>query len=90
MKYLYSIIALSIFWFVGCSPSEEESQQSVDLFNGTNLDGWQNFGGGKFYVEDGIIVGEAAPALPNSFLATEKMYDDFELEVEFKVHPLLN
>lgn len=66
------------------------SGHTLNLFDGTSLDGWQNFGGGKFYVEDGAIVGEAAPALPNSFLATNEMYEDFELEVEFKIDPLLN
>ena len=37
-----------------------------------------------------MIVGEAAPLLPNSFSATKKMYDNFELEVDFLVDPLLN
>ncbi len=62
----------------------------MDLFDGNSLSSWQNFGGGNFYVEDGAIVGEAAPGFPNSFLATEKMYDNFELEVEFMIDPLLN
>jgi len=85
LAYLVSLVA-----FMGCSSSNESSSAGVDLFDGNTLDGWQNFGGGKFYVEDGMIVGEAAPILPNSFLATEKMYDDFELEVDFLVDPLLN
>ena len=75
---------------VGCSPLGDTSSEYVDLFNGSDLEDWQNFGGGKFYVEDGTIVGESAPDLPNSFLATKEMYDDFELEVEFWVDPLLN
>ena len=94
MKYLSNIakltgclLALSL---AACSSSDEPATETVDLFNGSTLDGWQNFGGGKFYVEDGTIVGEAAPDLPNSFLATNEMYGDFELEVEFKVDPLLN
>ncbi len=74
--------------FVACSPSPEG--EFVDLFDGKSLEGWQNFGGGKFFVEDGAIVGEAAPNLPNSLLATEKMYGDFELQVDFKIDPLLN
>lgn len=41
-------------------------------------------------MEDGAIVGEATLGPPNSFLATNGMYADFELEVEFKVDPLLN
>ena len=90
MKYLSSLLILPLLLLAACSPSEESDKRSIYLFNGVDLDGWQNFGGGKFYVEDGAIVGEAAPGLPNSFLATELMYDDFELEVEFKIDPLLN
>lgn len=89
MKYL-ALLSIPTLLLLACAPSEESSSQTSALFNGTNLDGWQNFGGGKFYVEDGAIVGEAAPGLPNSFLATNEMYDDFELELEFKVDPLLN
>jgi hypothetical protein len=90
MYLLKAVAPLAILLLAACSPSKESSTQAVDLFNGTNLDGWQNFGGGKFFVEEGMIVGEAAPGFPNSFLATNKMYQDFELEVEFKVDPLLN
>jgi hypothetical protein len=90
MKRLYIISTLSLLFLVACSPSKESGSQTIELFNGTNLDGWQNFGGGKFYVEDGMIIGEAAPVFPNSFLATEKMYQDFTLEVDFKIDPLLN
>lgn len=62
----------------------------INLFDGKTLKGWKNFGGGKFYVEDGAIVGESKPGLPNSFLATDKEYKDFELEVDFMIDPLLN
>lgn len=81
---------ISIIFLSACSPSKEVASDSTSLFNGTTLDGWQNFGGGKFYVENGEIVGEAATGFPNSFLATEKLYKDFELNVDFKVDPLLN
>jgi len=62
----------------------------TSLFDGKTLNGWQNFGGGRFYVEDGAIVGESKPGLPNSFLATKKVYKNFELEVDFMIDPLLN
>jgi len=79
---------------IGCrsevEPQAEEEAGVVELFDGESLDGWRNFGGGNFYVEEGAIVGEATTGLPNSFLATEETYDDFELEVEFKVDPRLN
>ncbi len=84
------LLTFSLVLLVSCSSNSSDESDWVDLFNGATLEGWQNFGGGNFYVEDGAIVGEAAPKLPNSFLATNEMYGDFELEVEFKVDPLLN
>ncbi len=83
---LYALLVAGTLLLAGCSKSPE----AISLFNGENLDGWQNFGGGKFYVEDGMIVGETAPLLPNSFLATEEMYTDFDLELDVKVDPVLN
>ena len=40
---------------------------------------------GKFYVEDGAIVGEYTLSGGNSYLITEKNYDDFELELEVMI-----
>jgi hypothetical protein len=61
------------------------------LFDGRTLDGWRRLGGGAEYrVEDGQIVGTTRPDQPNSFLCTERMFDDFILELEFKVDPELN
>lgn len=58
----------------------------VDLFNGRDLTGWQQRNGSaKFQVEDGMIVGTTVATTQNSFLVTEASYDDFELEVEFKM-----
>jgi hypothetical protein len=65
--------------------------QWTPLFNGTDLDGWVQYGGtAEYYVEEGILYGVAVPDSPNSFLATRDTYSDFILEVEFLVDPLLN
>ena len=85
MKTTLCFALISVAIFSGCG-----TRESIELFDGETLTGWRNFGGGDFYIEDGAIVGRAAPDLPNSFLATEEKYDDFELNLEFKVHPLLN
>jgi len=62
-----------------------------DLFNGRDLNGWTQRGGKANYaVEGDCIVGSTVPRTPNSFLCTEKDYGDFELELEFLVHPALN
>jgi hypothetical protein len=61
------------------------------LFDGKSLKGWVQRGGkAKYVVEGDAIVGTSVPNTPNSFLCTEKEYADFELELEFKVHPQLN
>ena len=77
-------IALLCLLFTSCQNKE------VQIFNGTNLDGWVNYGGGKFYVEDNCIVAQAIKGLPNTFLHTEKKYDDFELEFDVKLDTVLN
>ncbi len=78
-----------VLLLAACAPQSEEPQ-FVDLFDGETLNGWVNHGGGNFYVADGMIVGEAAPALPNSFLHTDRPYENFELQAEIKIDPLLN
>ncbi len=61
------------------------------LFDGKSLDGWRQFGGDADYrVEDGTIVGTSVADSPNSFLASERSYDDFILEFEVLVDPQLN
>jgi len=63
----------------------------VSLFNGKDLDGWEQKNGlAKYEAKDGAIVGTTAPNSPNSFLCTKKHYGDFELEFEVKVDRELN
>lgn len=60
-------------------------------FNGKNLKGWKKLNGtAEYVVKDGIITGISKLNTPNTFLATEKMYGDFILELEFKVDNRLN
>lgn len=64
---------------------------AVPLFDGKTLAGWkQNNGTAKYEVVDGTIVGTTAEGSPNSFLSTEKLYGDFELEFDVKVDNALN
>jgi len=63
----------------------------VSLFNGKNLDGWQQINGlAKYEAKDGTIVGTSVPNSPNSFLCTKKNYGDFELEFDVKCDARLN
>ena len=63
----------------------------VDLFNGTNLNGWeQHSGRARYFVQDGVLVGESVTNTGNSFLCPLKTYGDFELELEYRVEGALN
>tara|TARA_A200000113_G_scaffold225534_1_gene246716 strand:+ start:4157 stop:4759 length:603 start_codon:yes stop_codon:yes gene_type:complete len=58
--------------------------QTVNLFNGKNLQGWQVHGTELWYVEDGLLVCESGPDKAYGYLSTEAHYDNFDLSVDFK------
>lgn len=63
----------------------------TDLFDGKTLKGWtQKNGTAKYEVKDGTIYGTTVKGSPNSFLCTEKLYGDFELEFDVRVDSRLN
>jgi hypothetical protein len=63
----------------------------TDLFNGENLDGWEQLNGSaKYYVENDDLVGETVLKSPNSFLCTKEHYSDFILEFEVKLEVAIN
>jgi hypothetical protein len=55
----------------------------VELFNRTDLAGWQKIGNEKWTVEDGIIHGVGVTK-DYGYLQTEKPYKDFHLSLKFK------
>ncbi|HEU4634349.1 MAG TPA: DUF1080 domain-containing protein [Flavisolibacter sp.] len=62
-----------------------------NLFNGKDLSGWKQLNGkAKYSVQNGEIVGTTVLNEPNSFLATEREFGDFVLELEFKVDSTMN
>lgn len=63
----------------------------VGLFDGKTLNAWvQKNGTATYTVKDGAIVGRTSTGEHNSFLCTEKLYGDFELEFEVRVDKGLN
>ena len=61
------------------------------LFDGKTLQGWEVLEDeGKFFVEDGAIVGETTPQIKGSYLCTKETYDNFILELEFKIDEGIN
>ncbi|MGK7397738.1 MAG: 3-keto-disaccharide hydrolase [Candidatus Cyclobacteriaceae bacterium M3_2C_046] len=102
MKIKLSILFIAITGMFGCQTTgsqqvEDEPNQigpgpdAIPLFNEENLDGWKQLGGeAKYRVENGEIIGTTVSNTPNSFLTTEKNYNDFILDVEILVDPSMN
>lgn len=65
----------------------------TDLFDGKTLDGWYVKGGDASYeVKNGAIVGSTVydTQSTSTFLITKDKYDDFILELDYKVDPSMN
>jgi hypothetical protein len=56
----------------------------TSLFNGKDLSGWTAYGTEKWFVEDGLLICESGPDKAYGYLATDKHYKNFELNLEFK------
>jgi hypothetical protein len=81
---LFSSLALALA--ASAFAADQKSDGFVPLFNGKDLDGWeQHSGKAEYRVEDGAVVGKTVANTGNSFLCTKKAYGDFILEFEFKV-----
>ena len=79
MKPNYLILFL-ISFILSCNlPSE-----TLSLFNGKNLDGWIIYGTEKWYVENGELICESGRDKDYGYLGTNKYFDDFILELDFK------
>lgn len=66
-------------------------QTWTNLFDGKTLKGFKQLNGkAKYEVRNGVIVGTTVSDTPNSFLATEKDYGDFILELDLMVDNSMN
>lgn len=87
MRQIYA--TLVVFFLAGAVSAQNAGWQT--LFNGKDLKGWKQLNGkAKYEVKNGAIVGTTVLGEPNSFLATDKDYGDFVLELEFKVDSRMN
>ncbi len=84
-------ILILILCMVTINKASAQEDTWQNLFNGKDLTGFRQLNGKAVYtVEDGQIVGTTVSGQPNSFLATDKDYGDFILELELKVHSEMN
>lgn len=91
MRIKYLFLAAAALMIQAALFAQAKKEQWTNLFNGRDLKGWKQLNGKATYeVKNGVIVGTTVPNEPNSFLATEKDYTDFILELEFMVDPSMN
>tara|TARA_Y100000817_G_scaffold217093_1_gene170920 strand:- start:2716 stop:3306 length:591 start_codon:yes stop_codon:yes gene_type:complete len=70
---------LFLLVFINISTGNEKTS----LFNGKNLNGWKIYGTEKWYVNNSELICESGPEKKYGYLATEKFYKDYILELEF-------
>ena len=80
MRYLYLLLALVAL--TSCSTLKQGSKK---LFNGKDLTGWTIHGTEKWYVQDGELICESGPDKKYGYLSTNKNYDNFILNLKFKL-----
>ena len=84
---LTTLTALALF----CTTPVFAQDGWISLYNGKNLDGWeQHSGKAKYSVDNGVLTGESVAGTGNSFLCTTRSFANFEMELEYKCDPKLN
>lgn len=90
-RVIVAMLAAAVVVGVGIALAADEADGWRVLFNGKDLEGWEQHGGkAKYWVEEGAIVGQSVPNTPNSFLCTKDRFHNFELLFEVKVDGGLN
>jgi hypothetical protein len=85
-----SILVL-LLYISGSVVLSQAKEDWENMFNGKDFKGWKQLNGkAKFEINKGEIVGTTVSGEPNSFMATEKEYGDFILELEYWVPQGMN
>ena len=86
MKYTIILVLFAINVSFG-----QTANDWTTLLGGSDFNGWnQKNGKADYVIKDGVITGTTVMNTPNSFMCSDKIYGDFILEFEVKVHPDLN
>jgi len=90
-QLLTSVVLLSLIACVSVKDKSSASKKYTSIFDGKTLKGWTQLNGTATYrVEEGVIIGKTKEGSPNSFLCSDKLYDNFDLKFDVKVDNGLN
>ncbi len=99
LKKSILLVVLSVFVIsTACKNKSAGGDGWVDLFDGKTLNGWKVINQDwknpdskpDFYVEDDMLVCNTILGTAGGYLATEKSYSDFILELDVKMDTSLN
>lgn len=82
------VISIISLLFISLSISAQDNW--TPLFNGKNLDGWKVLGEDATFAVSGDTIIGTNRGRSNTFLATERPYGDFMLELEVWADPRMN
>ncbi|UII79434.1 DUF1080 domain-containing protein [Flagellimonas sp. CMM7] len=90
--FFKKVLAISVvLCIVSCNQKPKDDTPWVSIFDGKTLEGWTILGGNATYsVEDNAIVGKTVYNTPNTFLTSNKNYENFILELEYLVDSTMN
>ena len=81
----YSLLILFSFVSTGLLAKHHKGEMTP-IFDGKTLNGWTQLNGTATYrVNKGAIIGKTKEGSPNSFLCSDKLYGDFELQFQVKL-----
>jgi hypothetical protein len=95
MRFL-PLLALPLLALTAAGDDKPKDDGFVPIFNGKDLTGWKvsaksghsrvskNTSGGRWVVEDGVMVGSQDVPGNGGLIITEKQYGDFEVVLEMK------
>ena len=74
-------ITLALITSSFLNAKHHKSAELKSIFDGKTLEGWtQKNGTATYVVKDGTILGTTKEGSPNSFLCSNKLYGNFELQ----------
>jgi len=88
-RWSAATVALLLIGFVAFAYSQQASGQGagwVTLFDGKNLDNWNQIGTANWKLADGVVVADQG----NGFLVSKNTYSDFQLRAEFWIDDVAN
>ena len=78
------LFVFSFLILCACSPSSDSEMS--EIFNGQNLDGWEVPEDNIWWrVEEGMLRAKSGPDQTGTILWTQKAYDDFVVQADFKM-----